>query len=161
MASDGRAPFSIDAKAVRLLAKILNETNLSEIEYELERGRIRVVRHSYEPTAHTAPMVSGPVSQQVQQVSIEPVVSSKEDDFSKHPGAVKSPMVGVAYLSPQPDASPFVSVGDQVEEGQTLLILEAMKVMNPIRAPKAGTVHKIFTKNGQAIEYGELLMVIN
>lgn len=164
MASDERTSFSIDAKAVRLLAKILNETNLSEIEYELEGGRIRVVRHLH------SEVVSAPLAPQYAPVvpsapTPEETLASgsfaKEEDFSTHPGAVKSPMVGVAYMSPQPDTPAFVKEGDHVEAGQTLLILEAMKVMNPIRAMRAGKIQKILTSNGQAVEFGEILMIIN
>ncbi len=164
MASDERASFSIDAKAVRLLAKILNETNLTEIEYELEGGRIRVVRQGHSETSSVPSMVhqvTVPSVLSAQEETPESTVTNQETDFSKHPGAVKSPMVGVAYLSPDPEAPHYVGEGDHVEAGQTLLILEAMKVMNPIRAPRAGKIQKILVTNGQAIEYGEILMVIN
>lgn len=154
--------FLIDAKAVKTLARILHETDLSEIEYELDSGRIRVVRDRmsgqstpvYDLPIHVRSPVSVP--QEASSLSSE----SKEIDWIHHSGALKSPLVGTAYLLPQPDAAPFVKEGDDIQEGQTLLILEAMKVMNPIRAPKSGKILKILVLNAHPVEYGETLMVI-
>lgn len=160
-------PFPIDAKAVKILARILNETNLSEIEYELESGRIRVVRggpaggkmvsEEYIPSA-VAPGASFTAPPSLNKVEEKHL--SSETDWALHPGALKAPLVGTAYLSSQPGAEPFMKEGDHVQEGHTLLILEAMKVMNPIRSPKAGKILKIFVQNGQPVEFGELLVVI-
>jgi len=158
-------PFLIDAKAVKTLARILNETNLSEIEYELDSGRIKVVRTgasqitsvpSYSPIQHVPPYPSS-VPEASENLSSP---SSQETDWATHTGVLKSPLVGTAYLSSQPGADPFVKEGDQVPEGHTLLILEAMKVMNPIRAPKAGKILKILIQNAQPVEFGESLVVI-
>ncbi|MBS0184745.1 MAG: acetyl-CoA carboxylase biotin carboxyl carrier protein [Proteobacteria bacterium] len=158
-------PFLIDAKAVRTLARILNETNLSEIEYELDSGRIKVVRTgasqitqipSYSSPHHVSISPSS-VPEPSENLSIPP---SHETDWSTHPGVLKSPLVGTAYLSSQPGADPFIKEGDQVPEGHTLLILEAMKVMNPIRAPKSGKILKILVQNAQPVEFGEPLVVI-
>ncbi len=157
-------PFLIDAKAVKTLARILNETNLSEIEYELESGRIKVVR--------TGPMVSSSYPMQhhhqvsaapspiSEPLAAEPLLVPKETDWGLHAGVLKAPLVGTAYLSSQPDSDPFVKEGDHVPEGHTILILEAMKVMNPIRAPKAGKILKILVQNAQPVEFGEPLVVI-
>ena len=158
----GPKSFLIDAKAVKTLARILHETDLSEIEYELDSGRIRVVRDRVSALpmpVHGVPvqtLQTIAVSQETENFSSE----SKEIDWIHHPGALKSPLVGTAYLSPQPDEAAFVKEGDNIQEGQTLLILEAMKVMNPIRAPKAGKILKILILNAHPVEYGETLMVI-
>jgi len=144
--------FHIDADAVRELAKLLQETDLTEIEYRIDDNRIRVARQGIPMiAAHAA--VSSAASQVV-------VPASEKADPLSHPGAVKSPMVGTAYLAPQPGAAPFISVGSSVTEGQTLLIVEAMKVMNPIRAPKSGKVVEILAKDGMPVEYGEVLLII-
>ncbi len=156
--------FLIDAKAVRTLARILNETNLSEIEYELESGRIRVARARAvvsEITSASHPVVQAGPSPSSAPVSslIKPEPTSFVD-WMQHPGVLKAPLVGTVYFSAQPGSDPFVREGDTVQEGQTLLILEAMKVMNPIRSPKSGKITKIFVQNAQAIEFGEALLVI-
>lgn len=157
-------PFLIDAKAVRVLADILKETDLTEIEYELEEGRIRVARSlgsSSLPVVSHQNIAVAPASPQVHSQG-SPSSQSNENpqDWAIHPGAIKSPLVGTAYLYPQPGAAPFIKEGDTVSEGQTLMILEAMKVMNPIKASKAGQVLKILIENAQPIEYGEVLVVI-
>lgn len=157
-------PFLIDAKAVRTLARILNETNLSEIEYELDSGRIKVVRtgavHMTPPLYHSGhhQVVTPASSPEPIEILSPPVY--QETDWAAHPGVLKSPLVGTAYLSSQPGSDPFVKEGDHVPEGHTILILEAMKVMNPIRAPKAGKILKILIQNAQPVEFGEPLVVI-
>ncbi len=156
--SVGDAKTSINAEAVRNLADLLNETGLTEIEYEAHGCRIRVgkmmattgthVAHSIVPHSQVAPAhPSTPTESQV-------------TDFSTHPGVISAPMVGTAYLCPKPDAPPFVKVGDSVQKDDTLVIIEAMKVMNPIRAPKAGTVSKILIENAVPVEYGQPLFII-
>ena len=146
------ATFKFDGEAVRKLAEILTETGLTEIEYEAEGNRIYVSR---QVTAAAA----------VNTVSVVPSITTPHAqtpaaDPHKHPGAVRSPMVGTAYLSPEPGAAPFVKVGDTVSIGQTLLIVEAMKVMNPIKAVVAGKVTHIFVKDTSPVEYDEPLLVI-
>ncbi len=138
---------------IRSLANLLNETGLSEIEIEENNLRVRVARTLTMPThtmplAHVAPAAGG--------VGAAAGASSLEN----HPGVVTSPMVGTAYRAPEPGAANFVEVGSVVREGQTLLIIEAMKTMNQISAPRAGTVKRIIVENGQPVEYGEPLMVI-
>lgn len=147
--------FTIDGDAIRQLADILVETDLSEIEYEDDGRRVRVARTTTTsvmtvPSTHSTPMPAPTV------ISETPAVS----DPTLHPGAVKSPMVGMAYLAAEPGAAPFVSVGDMVNVGQTLLIIEAMKVMNPIKAPRAGKITHIMVKDGTPVEFSEPLMVI-
>jgi acetyl-CoA carboxylase biotin carboxyl carrier protein len=149
---------NINADAVRQLANLLEETGLSEIEYATGAFRIRVARQivASAPAAvaaapSTAPPVSTPIA--------VPALTEKAYD-STHPGAVKSPMVGTGYLAPEPGAPAFVSAGDRVKEGQTLMLIEAMKTFNEIKSPRAGTVRKIMIENQQPVEYGDILMII-
>ncbi|MCC8427943.1 acetyl-CoA carboxylase biotin carboxyl carrier protein [Reyranella aquatilis] len=156
------AKFELDTEFVRKLAAILEETKLGEIELADGERRIRVAR----PTAPVAPaaplvMAAAPApaaAQAAQAPSAVPAAAS--GDPSKHPGAVKSPMVGTAYLAPEPGKPNFVSVGDKVAAGQTLLIIEAMKTFNPIKAPKAGTVMQVLIENARPVEFGEPLMIV-
>jgi acetyl-CoA carboxylase biotin carboxyl carrier protein len=148
--------MKIDSKAIRELADLLEETGLTEIEVTEGDKVIRVgkVGMSYVPAHTPANMHSDPAVPQ--KASLEaPATVAKS-----HPGAVSSPMVGTAYLQAQPNSPSFVKRGDNVKAGDTLLIIEAMKVMNPIKAEKAGTVVQILIENGQPVEFGEVLMVI-
>jgi len=147
-----RVPF--DADAIRQLAAILAETGLTEIEIAEKDSRIRVARAPAVVAASVAATVSAPA------VVAEPAVAAVED-LSKHPGAVLSPMVGVAYLAPEPGAPPFVSPGQSVAAGQTLMLIEAMKTFNQIKAPRAGTVSRILVTAGGPVEFGEVLMLLN
>jgi acetyl-CoA carboxylase biotin carboxyl carrier protein len=142
-----RIPF--DPDAIRALAAVLTETGLSEIEIAEKDSRIRVVRAAA-PVA-VAPVVLPPAPT---------ATPAPPPDEAKHPGAVTSPMVGVAYLSPEPGTPPFVTVGQSVTAGQTLLLIEAMKTFNQIKAPKAGTVARILVANSTPVEYGEVLMIL-
>lgn len=142
--------FDIDPALVRRLAELLDETGLTEIEYQNGNQRIRVVRTPRgEVTVAPMPTPISPAAAPTPPASEGPP-----------PGAVVSPMVGTAYIAPEPGARPFVSVGDRVSAGQTLLIIEAMKVMNPITAPHAGTVSDILVADGRPVEFGEVLMII-
>ena len=150
-----RVPF--DAEAIRTLAAILTETGLTEIEIAEKDSRIRVARApapvaSYASApAETASMVVPGGSVQAAPVAV---------DVSQHPGAVLSPMVGVAYLSPEPGAPNYVAPGQAVTAGQTLMLIEAMKTFNQIKASKAGTVVRILVASGSPVEYGQPLMII-
>ena len=148
------AKFEMDTEFVRKLAQVLHETNLGEIELADGERRIRIARPSVTvaaaPVATAAPAASSPAA----------AAAAAANDLAKHPGAVKSPMVGTAYLAPEPGADPFIRAGDKVKKGQTLLIIEAMKVMNPIPAPEAGTVEAILISDGQPVEYGEPLLIL-
>lgn len=140
----------VDSNLVRHLSELLNETGLTEIEYEKDGARIRVSRGGT-VAAHAPAVAAAPVAQAAGTASAPQI----------HAGtAVKSPMVGTAYLSADPTSPPYVKVGDTVKEGQTLLIVEAMKVMNPIPAPKAGKIIKVLVANAQPVEFGEDLVVI-
>ncbi|MEX2201867.1 MAG: acetyl-CoA carboxylase biotin carboxyl carrier protein subunit [Dongiaceae bacterium] len=141
--------FNIDEDLVRKLAKLLEETGLNEVEYEKAGERIRVNRGA---TASAAAPVMAPAP--------APVASAPSAPEGPPVGAVLSPMVGTAYLSSEPGSKPFVAVGDRVSQGQTLLIIEAMKVMNPIVAPHAGVVRQIAVAEARPVEYGEILMVV-
>ena len=144
----------IDQSLIRDLAAILNETNLSEIEVEQEDLRIRVSRQT--AVFHAAAPMPAPVA----AASTAPAPAAKPGSSADNKNAVPSPMVGTAYASPSPDAKPFVEVGQTVREGQTLLIIEAMKTMNQIPSPRSGTVTAILFKDAQPVEYGEPLVVI-
>jgi acetyl-CoA carboxylase biotin carboxyl carrier protein len=143
--------FDVDDALVRKLAALLNETGLTEIEYEAGEQRIRVTRGGAATLAVAPP---APAT----SVSAAPAATPGSD--GPPPGAVTSPMVGTAYAASEPGAAPFVKVGDKVSKGQTLLIIEAMKVMNPIPAPHGGTVQDILFGDGRPVEYGEVLMVV-
>jgi acetyl-CoA carboxylase biotin carboxyl carrier protein len=144
----------IDHDLIRELAKLLKETELSEIEIDHEGRKIRVARTmSGGAPVYAAPAVAAPVA-----VAAAPAATPA--DKSKATGAVLSPMVGTAYLAPEPGAKIFVEVGQQVRQGQTLLIIEAMKTMNAIPAPKAGTVKEILIEDGQPVEFGQPLLIV-
>lgn len=150
----GKNFIEFDAAAIRELAQILRDTDLTEIELMDGESRLRVVRQA---------VVAAPVATQVAVAApaaaavVTPVAEMLDAD---HPGAVVSPMVGVAYLAPEPGAAQFVSVGAKVTQGQTLLLIEAMKTFNQIKAPRAGTVTRILIESGTPVEYGEPLIII-
>jgi acetyl-CoA carboxylase biotin carboxyl carrier protein len=142
-----------ERELIRELAALLDSTNLTEIEVEREGLRVRVARNV---TVTTAPMVAAnPV-----QAHANPGSVAAAADITKHPGIVPSPMVGTAYMASEPGARPFVDVGSKVAAGDTLLIIEAMKTMNQIPAPRAGTVTQVLFEDGQPVEFGEPLMII-
>ena len=145
---------SFDKDLIRELAALLDETGLTEIEIEHEGRRIRVARGGGK-TVISPPSVpdQAPTRGSAQ-------LPSRTEEFIVHPGTVTSPMVGTAYRSPEPGAPPFVEIGSKVAAGQTLLIIEAMKTMNQIPSPRAGTVIAILIEDGQPVEYGEPLAVI-
>ena len=150
--------FSVDKKAIRDLAELLRDNDLSEIEIEEGDRRIRVARHfSTEVQTYAAP-VSAPAPSAAPAPAASP--SSPPGPEPVPAGTVASPMVGTVYVAPEPGAPPFVKVGDNVNEGDTLLIVEAMKTMNPIPAPKSGTVKSIQVTDGQPVEFGQPLLVI-
>ena len=152
------AKFDIDTEFVRKLAQLLQETGLGEIELADGDKRIRVARPAV--TVAAAP-AAAPVAIAAPAAATAPgAAAGANGDLGKHPGAVKSPMVGTAYLAPEPGKPHFVVVGDKVTAGQTLLIIEAMKTFNPIKAPKAGTVTQILIDNARPVEFGEPLMIV-
>ena len=146
---------AIDPQLIRELAALLDETGLSEIEVESNGQRIRVARQ-VTMTAVASPASGAGATPSPIPVATPAVVA----DATKHPGAVNSPMVGTAYRAPEPGAKPFVDLGSTVKVGDTLLIIEAMKTMNQIPAPLAGTVIQILFEDGQPVEYGEPLLII-
>lgn len=151
--------FDLDAEFVRKMALLLQETGLTEIEYSEGERRIRLTRQMM----MAAPMAAAPMAAPVAAPAAAPaapVLQEAPTPAASHPGAVKSPMVGTAYLAPEPGAAPFIKVGDQIKAGQTLLIIEAMKVMNPIKAAKSGTITQILVADAQPVEYGEVLLVV-
>jgi acetyl-CoA carboxylase biotin carboxyl carrier protein len=146
---------------IRALAGLLSETGLTEIEYSIGDHRIRVAR---EPAGSAAPMANGhapsPPADARPSAPVVDQAAIAAASAANHPGAVTSPIVGIAYLAPEPGAPPFVRVGDSVSAGQTLLIIEAMKVMNQISAPQAGRITGIFAEDGEPVEYGAALILI-
>ncbi|MCW9032787.1 MAG: acetyl-CoA carboxylase biotin carboxyl carrier protein [Alphaproteobacteria bacterium] len=140
----------IDNDMVRQLAELLDETGLTEIEFGKGDWHIRIAKSGTVVQAQ-APVAAPPAA---------PVAVVAPEVAAVNPGTIKSPMVGVAYLTPEPDTPNFVAVGDSVTEGQTIMLIEAMKVFNPIHAPKAGKVIQIIAENGSPVEFGEPLMII-
>ena len=162
--------ITFDPETIRALAQILKDTDLTEIELVEKDSRIRVAR-SHPPAAAAAPQMPWPAGMMMQPpaaaaaapaplaVAAAPAPALDALD-PKHPGMVTSPMVGVAYLSPEPGSAPFITLGGKVAQGQTVLLIEAMKTFNQIKAPKAGTVTRILIETGTPVEYGEPLLVI-
>ncbi len=158
MSKDSKTPADpLESRLIRDLAGILGETGLTEIEIEKAGLRVRVARVvSVSAIAATAPQIA-PVTHAAAAPAPAPLAKPAD---AAHPGTVTSPMVGTAYLAPSPGAAPFVKAGDVVKEGQTLLIIEAMKTMNQIPAPRAGRVAQVIVSDGQPIEFGEPIMII-
>jgi acetyl-CoA carboxylase biotin carboxyl carrier protein len=147
---------SSDNALIRELASLLDETGLTEIEIERAGLRVRVARHvNIAASVSASAQLSAPEA----AASASPAAAAALD-YSKHPGVVPSPMVGTAYWAPEPGAKPFIEVGARVSVGQTLLIIEAMKTMNQIPSPRAGTVMQILVEDGQPVEFGEPLVII-
>ncbi|MBX3504965.1 MAG: acetyl-CoA carboxylase biotin carboxyl carrier protein [Parvibaculum sp.] len=144
----------VDQELIRQLAALLTETDLSEIEIETESLRLRVARQMGPTVAHVA--APAPVA----HVAAAPAMAAPAETGGTHPGAVPSPMVGTAYLAPEPGAPVFVQPGSNVTEGQTILIIEAMKTMNHIPAPRSGKLTRVLVDDGQPVEFGEPLFVI-
>ena len=152
--SDSAATPPIDHEAIRELAKLLDETGLTEIALERDGVSIRVARHSGAAIGRAWPIepaLAAPGTITTMPVTIDP---------AQHPGVIASPMVGTAYLAPEPGARPFVEIGASVKTGEPLMIIEAMKTMNQIPAPRPGTVIQILVEDGQPVEYGQPLMII-
>jgi acetyl-CoA carboxylase biotin carboxyl carrier protein len=149
------ASFDINDDFVRRLARLLDETGLTEIELAEGQKRIRVTR-AVAPAAMIA-AAPAPAAAVPMATAAAPVAAAPS---AKHPGSLTSPMVGTAYVGPDPNSPPFVRVGDAVKQGQTVLIIEAMKVMNPIKAHKGGVVTQILVADAQPVEFGEVLLVI-
>jgi acetyl-CoA carboxylase biotin carboxyl carrier protein len=146
---------AIDHAVIRDLAKLLDETGLTEIEFQRDGVSIRVARNlTMSARGRAAELSIGSTA------VVTPVQATAPIDPTQHPGVVASPMVGTAYVGPSPGARPFVEVGSEVKAGDTLIIIEAMKTMNQIPAPRSGTVTQILVEDGQPVEYGEPLMII-
>jgi acetyl-CoA carboxylase biotin carboxyl carrier protein len=142
---------AVDHEVIRELARLLDETGLTEIEFERDGVSIRVARNLNAP-AGRARSAEAPLA--------APAPAAVAADPLQHPGLIASPMVGTAYLGPAPGARPFIEIGSAVKTGETLMIIEAMKTMNQIPAPRSGTVIQILVEDGQPVEYGEPLMII-
>jgi acetyl-CoA carboxylase biotin carboxyl carrier protein len=150
--------LNVDTALIETLAELLQRTGLTEIELAEGDSRIRVAREPQPLLASVPPPAPAPQAVAASAPSAAEPASAAASE--RHPGAVHAPMVGTVYLTPEPGAAPFADVGAEVREGQTLLIIEAMKVMNPIRAPRSGRIARVLVSNGDPVEYGELLLVI-
>ncbi|WP_445679480.1 acetyl-CoA carboxylase biotin carboxyl carrier protein [Radicibacter daui] len=147
--------FDINGEIIRKLADLLSEKDLTEIEFQSGEKRLRIAR---QVTVAAPAYAAAPVA----AVAAAPVAAAAPavEDLSKHPGAITSPMVGTAYLSPEPGAASFAPVGSAVKAGDTVCIIEAMKVFNPIKATKGGTVTRVLVEPGQPVEFGQPLLII-
>ena len=145
-------PIPTDPDSLRRLGLIMAETGMTELELVVKDARIRVVRGSAVASVGVAAMAPALLA------AAAPAAPAAD---ASHPGAITSPMVGVAYLSPEPGSPAFVAVGDQVAAGQTVLLIEAMKTFNQIKTPKAGTVTRILVENSAPVEFGEVLMIVD
>ena len=154
--SNTKGKTGVDQELIRELAKLLDETGLSEIEIDRDGLRVRVARELRVQAASV--MAATPAA--LQSAPLAGAATAAADDPVAHPGCVRSPMVGTTYLAPEPGAANFVDIGSRVAQGQTILIIEAMKTMNHIPAPKAGTVTRILVGNRQPVEFGEPLAII-
>ena len=159
----GRRPaLAPDPDLIRSLAKLLDETGLTEIEYAVGDQRIHVARHPAVPAA--APLAPQPTAAEKPAPAVPPAGTNGAGhpaaNGHDHPGTLKAPLVGIAYLAAEPGKPPYVKVGDTVAEGQTLMIIEAMKVMNQIRAPRPGRVSQVYVSDAEPVEYGTALMLI-
>ena len=154
-APQGREP---DVGLIRALAAVLDEANLTEIEVGEGEGRIRIAR---QVAAAPAPLPAPAARPQpVAPAPEEEAPPAPAADDASHPGAVTSPLVGVVFVAPEPGGRPFAVVGDEISQGDTLFIVEAMKTMNPVRAPRGGRVARILAENGARVEYGEVLLIL-
>jgi acetyl-CoA carboxylase biotin carboxyl carrier protein len=159
--SDFEGPeLGATAELIRELANLLQETGLGELEIEDKNIRVRLTRDARHVTGVVARGERNAINLEGGAAAPSAAAEPETQDFATHPGVVKSPMVGTAYLAPAPGAANFVEIGKEVKEGQTIIIIEAMKTMNQIHAPRAGRVTHIFVENGQPVEYGEPLLVI-
>lgn len=151
-------PKSINSESVRRLAELLDETGLTEIEYDTGDIKIRVARQHGGAVSYTPPPAAAPAAPAVESA---PAADDAPQAISAdHPGAVTSPMVGTAYLAPEPGAAFFINVGDSITKGQTLMLVEAMKTFNEIKAPHGGIVKQIIIENGVPVEFGDVLAII-
>ena len=161
MAKAPKSSGAGDTALVKALADILDEAGLAELQYETADLSVRLSRVSGGAPAAPVAAVGAPAATPAAAPATPAAAAAADSaDAASHPGAVTSPMVGTVYMAPEPDAPSFIEVGGTVKKGQTLLIVEAMKVMNPITAPADGTVKQIFVKNAQPVEFGEVLVVI-
>lgn len=161
-----RASSQVDQDLIRNIAELLNSQNLAEIEIEHEDFRIRVTRSfgkevvQYAAPAYAPPAPHLPAAPAAPAAPSAPAAAAAVEDLASNPATLTSPMVGTAYRAPEPGASPFIEVGSKVSEGQTVVIIEAMKTMNQIPAHRSGTVTRILVQDAQPVEYGEPLVVI-
>ena len=161
MAKAPKSSGAGDTALVKALADILDEAGLAKLEYQTADLSVRLSRVSGEAPVAPVAAVAAPADASATAPAAPAAAATADSaDAASHPGAVTSPMVGTVYVAPEPDAPSFIEVGGTVKKGQTLLIVEAMKVMNPITAPADGTVKQVLVQNAQPVEFGEVLVVI-
>ena len=162
MAKGPKTSGTSDTALVKALADILDEAGLAELEYETAELSVRLSRvtGALSPAPAVAAVAAQMAPAAAAPAATAPAAGTPAEDMASHPGALTSPMVGTVYVAAEPDAPAFVAVGDTVKKGQTVLIVEAMKVMNPITAPTDGKITQIMVQNGQPVEFGEVLVVI-
>jgi acetyl-CoA carboxylase biotin carboxyl carrier protein len=149
-----------DIELIRALAAVLDEAGLTEIEIGEGEGRIRIARKPAPAAAASPPPAAAAQPAPAPPPPVDTPAPAPGADDASHPGAVISPLVGVVYVAPEPGGRPFAVVGDEIGEGDTLFIVEAMKTMNPVRAPRSGRVARILAENGARVEYGEVLLIL-
>jgi acetyl-CoA carboxylase biotin carboxyl carrier protein len=152
-------PVEVDSDAVKVLADLLKENNLTEIEYQIDSLKIKVSRSS-QSTVISPPSATN-IANPNEPLSVSETLEIKSNKLEDHAGVIEAQMVGTVYLSPGPGTDRFISVGDTVSQGQTLFIIEAMKVMNMIKAPRSGTIKHIFVKDSQPVEYGDPIVILD
>ena len=150
--------FEPDVELIRALAAVLDEAGLTEIEIGEGANRVRIARQATAAAAAPPAAIARPAPAALEPGESPPPAPAADD--ASHPGAVISPLVGVVYVAPEPGGRPLVMVGDEIREGDTLFIVEAMKTMNPVRAPRGGRVARILAENGARVEYGEVLLIL-
>lgn len=158
--TDKKFSFDIDEAAIQALAKVLQDADLSEIEYEDQGRRVRLTRQISQTVMMAPAQTVAPQAMPSAATTASSSEAAASSNPKQHPGALKSPMVGTLYRSPEPGAASFTKVGNKVNQGDTVFIIEAMKVMNPIKAHTSGIVREIFFQDASPVEYGDVLMII-
>ena len=162
MAKENSEPTAKDLKFVKELMALLEDSNLTDIDFQ--KGDLGISLSKSSPAAavqHVMAPAAAPVAAAAPAAPSQPVATKESPaDAASHPGAVKSPMVGTAYTRPSPDADTFVNVGDKVKEGDTIMLIEAMKTFNPITAPKSGKIEQVLVDDASPVEFGEALFII-
>ncbi len=152
--------MKLSAELLEKFAKVLEKYDLAELRYEEEECELHIVRKIEPSIAYQAPITAGPMPQVISQAQQPSTPQKEKESVDANVEEIKAPIVGTAYLAPEPGATPFIKVGDQVKKDQIIMIIEAMKVMNQMKSPVSGTIKKILVSNGKPVEFGEVLVLI-